>query len=244
MSRMQTAILPVLDLMGGQIVRGIAGRRAEYRPIVSKLIDSAEPLAVARAIRDQFGFREFYLADLDAIRDAKPALDIYSQLHRDGFQLWLDAGIRSANDDILLEATIASIVVGSESIAGPDEVQDVIERISSHRMVFSLDLKAGQPLGCVDRWPAAEPAAIIRHAIETLGVRRVIVLDLANVGVGAGVSTEELCKQMKHDWPDVQLTAGGGVRGIEDVQRLLDIGVDRVLVASALHDGRITRAML
>jgi phosphoribosylformimino-5-aminoimidazole carboxamide ribotide isomerase len=45
---------------------------------------------------------------------------------------------------------------------------------------------------------------------------------------------------LKQTYPNLQLTAGGGVRGMEDVRRLHALGVDRVLVASALHDGRIT----
>ena len=108
------------------------------------------------------------------------------------------------------------------------------------RRPISLDLKAGLPLGRVELWPSAEPWAIAAHAIEALGLRRLIVLDLANVGVGAGVGTEGLCTRLKRAYPEVQLTAGGGVRGIDDVKRLRALGVDRVLVASALHDGRIT----
>src|ERR1017187_1877779 len=110
-----TMILPVLDLMNGQIVRGIAGRRDEYRPIVSKLVDSAEPLAVARAFREHFGFDEFYLADLDAIRFGKPALDVYRHLKANGFRLWIDAGIRTSKDAILAalcEIDGVSIIVG------------------------------------------------------------------------------------------------------------------------------------
>src|SRR5215470_8940340 len=94
-------ILPVLDMMNGQIVRGVAGRREEYRPIVSKLIDSAEPLAVARAFRDQFGFTEFYLADLDAIQSGQAALDVYRCLQAEEFRLWIDAGIHTSQDEIL-----------------------------------------------------------------------------------------------------------------------------------------------
>ena len=59
-------------------------------------------------------------------------------------------------------------------------------------------------------------------------------------GVSGGIGTEELCARLKRTYPEVQITAGGGVRGIDDVRRLVEIGVDRVLVASALHDGRIT----
>ena len=39
-------IIPVLDVLGGCVVRGVGGRRDEYRPIVSKLCNSREPPAV------------------------------------------------------------------------------------------------------------------------------------------------------------------------------------------------------
>src|SRR5947207_216178 len=94
-------ILPVLDLMHGQIVRGVAGNRAAYRPVESRLVRSADPLTVARAFRTQFGFTEFYLADLDAIQGGRPALDVYHALRADGYRLWIDAGIRTARDDVL-----------------------------------------------------------------------------------------------------------------------------------------------
>src|SRR3954451_24567824 len=44
-------IIPVLDIQGGIVVRAIGGRRSEYRPLVSRLTDSTEPLAVAHAMR-------------------------------------------------------------------------------------------------------------------------------------------------------------------------------------------------
>ena len=236
-------ILPVLDLMQGQIVRGIAGQRHAYRPIKSTLVQSADPLAVAQAFRTHFGFTEFYLADLDAIQHGQPALGVYQALQTAGFRLWIDAGLRTSQDATLislLEADAASIIVGSESVAGPDELQRIVERAGVERVVFSLDLKAGQPLGRADLWPLVDAWSIAEHAISALGIRRLIVLDLACVGVGAGIGTETLCLRLKQTFPDVQLTAGGGVRNSDDVSRLVVLGIDRVLVASALHDGRLT----
>src|SRR5947209_19648396 len=64
-SRMQ--IIPVLDLMGGRVVRGVAGRRSEYRALTSALTASSKPLDVARAFRLHFGLATLYVADLDAI---------------------------------------------------------------------------------------------------------------------------------------------------------------------------------
>jgi HisA/HisF family protein len=236
-------ILPVLDLMQSQVVRAIAGRRDEYRPIVSRLIDSAAPLAVARAFRTHFGFDELYLADLDAIQNGQPAFEVYDRLRREGFRLWIDAGLRTGHDDALaslLETDAAGIIVGLESVAGPAELREIVQQAGAQRCVFSLDLKTGRPLGRADLWPTDDPWTIAEHALEALGVRRLIVLDLARVGVGAGVGTEVLCIRLKRTYPEVQITAGGGVRGIDDVRRLHANGVDCVLIASALHDGRIT----
>jgi phosphoribosylformimino-5-aminoimidazole carboxamide ribotide isomerase len=100
-------------------------------------------------------------------------------------------------------------------------------------------MKAGKPLGRPELWQTAEPWVIAERALAA-GVRRMIVLDLAQVGLGAGVGTEDLCRRLKKAHPHVQLATGGGVRSIGDVRRLEEIGVAFVLVASALHDGRIT----
>src|SRR5438128_4087097 len=91
-------VIPVLDLLGGQVVRGVAGRRHEYRPVVSRLTPSAQPLDVARAFRAAFGLTELYLADLDAIAGAAPALPTYVTLQSAGFRLLVDAGVRAAAD--------------------------------------------------------------------------------------------------------------------------------------------------
>lgn len=236
-------ILPVLDLMQGQIVRGIAGRRDEYRPIVSRLINSAAPLAVAGAFRTSFGFDEFYLADLDAIQDGQPAFEVYDALLREGFRLWIDAGIRTGHDDALaslLKTAASGIIVGLESVAGPVELAEIVQQAGVQRAVFSLDLKAGRPLGRAELWDTDDPRSIAERAVERVGVRRLIVLDLSRVGVGDGIGTEDLCMRLQRAYPDVEITAGGGVRGANDVRRLHANGVDYVLIASALHDGRIT----
>ncbi|HZZ77208.1 MAG TPA: HisA/HisF-related TIM barrel protein [Gemmataceae bacterium] len=238
-------ILPVLDLMQGQIVRGVAGRRDDYQPIVSNLTSSAKPVDVALALHERFGFDEFYLADLDAIRDGVPNLDVYRQLQMEGFRIWVDAGIRSRSArslKMLIIANVARVIIGLETIADPEDIGHIVRRLGVDRAVFSLDLKDGKALGAIERWHTSDPFGIARRAIESLGVRRLIVLDLARVGVGTGTGTEALCRRIKEVHPDVHLCAGGGVRGIDDVTRLMQLGVEHVLVASALHDGRIMPA--
>ena len=82
-----------MDLRGGQVVRGIAGRREEYRPIVSQLCADAWPASVARALVEQFGFAEVYVADLDAIAGRDPDWNSYRAIAACGLRLWVDAGL-------------------------------------------------------------------------------------------------------------------------------------------------------
>src|SRR4051794_10759704 len=60
-------VIGVIDVMGGVVVRGVGGRRSEYRPVASSLCASAAPLDVAEAFRRECGIGELYLADLEAI---------------------------------------------------------------------------------------------------------------------------------------------------------------------------------
>src|SRR5262245_46812912 len=85
--RLTMRIIPVLDLLNGVVVRGVAGERSNYRPVVSRLVDQPEPLAVARAFRAQLGLGLLYVADLDAILHDRPSRDLYRRLAADGFDV-------------------------------------------------------------------------------------------------------------------------------------------------------------
>ncbi len=85
-------IIPVIDLKDGQVVRGIAGRREEYRPVESIIATDAQPATVAKAFVD-LGLSDVYVADLDAIAGAEPAWASYRQMARCGARLTIDAGL-------------------------------------------------------------------------------------------------------------------------------------------------------
>ncbi len=231
-------VIGVLDLRGGEVVRGVGGRRHEYRPVAGRLAPSSRPLDVARAFRDHFGLSELYVADLDALAGAEPAWDTFAALRADGFRLWVDAGVRGAADARRVAAQgIETVIVGLETVAGPAALREIMPLLGS-RLMFSLDLKEGVPLAR-DGWEG-DACSIAAEAVRQ-GVRRVLVLDLARVGAGAGPGAAELCANLAAAHPEVEVSAGGGVRGREDLERLKACGVRTVLVASALHDGALRR---
>ncbi|HZV05331.1 MAG TPA: HisA/HisF-related TIM barrel protein [Gemmataceae bacterium] len=236
-------VIPVLDVMHGEVVRGVGGRRAEYRPIVSRLTRSSRPLEVANALASRFGCREFYVADLDAILGSDPDLLLYAALHAQGFRLWVDAGIRRMERaGQLADAGIDRIVVGLETVVGPAELAKMMQAFGE-RIVFSLDLRQGEPLGDRGSWQNQDAVSIADQVIQ-LGVRHLLVLDLARVGCDSGTGTRDLCAYLCAKYPEITISAGGGIRHRGDLEVLRNCGVQAALIASALHDGRLTRADL
>ena len=80
---------------------------------------------------------------------------------------------------------------------------------------------------------ARNVVAQIAAAAIAAGVQRLIILDLADVGVGGGVGTLTLCQAIRAAHPQVEIIAGGGVRGLADLQQMAAAGCDAALVASA-----------
>ncbi len=238
-------IIPVIDLKDNCVVRGIAGQRAQYLPVVSQLGCDAGPASVAAAFVKQFAFTRCYIADLDALAGADPNWAAYAAIAEVGLDLLIDAGVASRQHatEVLLGAArqgaCPGVIVALESLRRTSDLPAILETVGSRHAVFSLDLKHGLPLTTISEWQFASPQSIAEAAVEA-GFRRLIVLDLASVGVGEGPSVERLCAEIRQRHPDVELISGGGVRGMEDLRLFHAAGCDAVLVASALHDGRLT----
>jgi phosphoribosylformimino-5-aminoimidazole carboxamide ribotide isomerase len=228
-------ILPVLDLMAGQIVRAVAGRRANYRPLVSPLARSAFPLHVAEGYRSHLGLSELYLADLDAIEKQQPNFGAYEELQANGFRLWLDAGIRRPDEVGQLAALgLERIIVALETLDSVSMTSDICRLWGPDRLAFSLDLLPGRPL-------AESRREQIVDTVAAAGIRSVIVLDLGRVGLGQGTGTESTCRALAASHPDLEILAGGGIRSPQDLQQLRRNGVRGALIATAFHEGRIGR---
>jgi phosphoribosylformimino-5-aminoimidazole carboxamide ribotide isomerase len=240
-------VIPVIDVKGGVAVHAIGGRREQYRPLQSRSQATASPIALASRLRDGLGIECLYVADLDAIEGQSGNREFYQRLASLGLAVWIDAGVRDQRDLDAFEGLPAhrfQIVVGLETIKSRAELAAIIERVGRERVVFSLDMDEGRPRTAPGSdWLCEEPLAIASQTID-LGVRHLILLDLALVGTDRGIGTEALMLRIRGQFPFLAVTVGGGIRGIDDVIRLRRLGASSVLVGSAIHDGRIGRREL
>jgi phosphoribosylformimino-5-aminoimidazole carboxamide ribotide isomerase len=222
-------LIAVLDLMGGQVVHARRGMRNEYRPLVSRLCRSSIPLEVARALLRLHAFDGLYIADLDAIAGRESNRGHVAAIVRafPQVELWLDAGIGDvAAYRELLAAGLGTPVLGSESMGDETLIAAIAAR--GDDIVLSLDSRAGRFLG---------PPALLDR--PELWPRRVIAMNLDRVGAGAGPDFD-LLRALAARRPGGEFFAAGGVRRRDDLEALDGAGVDGVLLASALHDGRLS----
>jgi phosphoribosylformimino-5-aminoimidazole carboxamide ribotide isomerase len=228
------SIVPVMDLKGGSVVHARAGERASYRPIETPLSPSAAPADVLTGLRSLKTFRRLYIADLDAIEGKGDHGDaIAALLERfPDLEIWLDAGFASAEAAAASAGPRLRPVLGSESIAADAATAKSFARLAEKSCPLSLDYRGDRFLGptALERTPALWPPDVI-------------VMTLARVGTGQGPDRERLARVQALAGPR-RVWAAGGVRGVEDLERLAAMGVAGALVATALHDGRLPRAAL
>ncbi len=223
-------IIPVIDLSQGLVVHAREGQREHYRPLVSLLCASPEPSEVLRGILAFYPFQTVYLADLDALSGRPPQDEQIRLLGRQGagIRFWIDQGVPSLRAGVFTDRYF-SPVIGSESLQY-DNLSILAD--ADDQVILSLDFRQGVLLG---------PTVLLDQPAEW--PKRVIVMSLSHVGSQRGPDFSRLADLMARH-PDHDFIAAGGVRHADDLWQLQAMEVSAVLMASALHDGRVNRAII
>ncbi len=231
-------IIPVIDLLNGNVVQARRGDRQHYLPMRSSLCQGSEPLAIVQALLELYPFKQLYIADIDAIQKRGNHRQIVAEItaRYPHLQIWLDAGIGSVRELDAWGGLALTYVIGSESLHNIDDYTNLRRHCGGNQPeenpILSLDFTAtgyqgpAELLSTSAQWPA-----------------RVIAMTLDHVGSNLGPDFQLLRKLIDRKSTH-KIYAAGGVRHLADIQQLRDTGVDGALIASALHTQQITTAEL
>jgi phosphoribosylformimino-5-aminoimidazole carboxamide ribotide isomerase len=235
-------VIPVIDLKDGTAVHAVRGERERYRPLRSALVDDSDPVAITRAVREELGLDELYVADLDAIAGGPGNPELLAALAREA-HVMVDAGTADANAvGGLFERGAARVIVGTETLSGVAALAQLRAALPDAPLVLSLDLRAGRVISPDPHLAGAYAAEALARLADT-GFEEAIVLDLALVGSGEGPAVA-LMRELHARVPGLALLAGGGVRDANDLRALAEAGASGALVATALHGGALGAAEL
>jgi len=223
-------IIPVLDLLNGVVVHAKKGLRAQYLPIESQLTASTHATDIVKAFLDIYPFQTLYIADLDAIQKTAYANN-FNEIKKiqhafPTLKIWLDAGVNHSDTLKFWQPLNIHPVIGSENLASFHAFSLLNDELNG-KFSLSLDFMADGFQGPIEllqerNWP-----------------QDVIAMTLAKVGADEGVDLETiqtmLAKKSKH-----HIYAAGGVRNIHDLIALKKLNVHGALIASALHNKKLT----
>lgn len=223
-------VIPVLDIKGGVVVHATGGDRARYRPIATPLApDTADPAAIVAGFLALFPFEEVYVADLDGIAGRGRNHDTICALRLEFPEVtfWLDDGSATpAAVAALVRMPNVRPVVGSETLRDVGDLA-AIRAACLPEPALSLDFRGEDFLG-----PPALPAT------PSLWPETVVAMTLSAVGADRGPDLGRV-RRLVAASPASCIIGAGGVRDRRDVEALHAAGADGVLVASALHAGKI-----
>ena len=225
-------VIPVIDLKDGAVVHARMGMRSAYAPIETPLSPTSRPTDVARGLLSIFPFKKFYVADLNAIENKDNNNAALKRLSLDFPELvfWVDAGIADVHHaQRWFEAGLGHLVLGSETQRDSDLIRFLCR---NNRTILSLDFRGDAFLG---------PASLLNEA--TIWPTNVIVMTLARVGSASGPDMNWLTT-IKSRATNRQVYAAGGVRDANDLASLATAGIAGALVATSLHNGKLTGAQI
>ena len=222
-------IIPVIDVRHGVAVHASGGRREHYRPLATPLADGSEPVAVARGLMSLYAFPALYVADLDAIEGREPNAEILDRLAAGvpGTEFWIDAGDRASAFEANPAQRGRVSVLGTESMRDEDDLA-ALSRLPAGGTILSLDFRGDRFLG---------PAGVLEACASWPD--RIIVMTLGRVGSGGGPDVARV-SQIVARAQGRSVYAAGGVRNVDDIDRLAAAGAAGALVATALHEQKIT----
>ncbi len=229
-------LFPAIDLYGGKAVRLLRG---DYEKMT---VYSAHPEDVA-ADFCACGARYAHLVDLEGARDGTtPNLALISAIaKKSGLRVEVGGGIRSEETCArYLDAGVWRVVLGTAAVEDPRLLERLAARYGE-RIAAGVDVRGEQV--AVRGWTkdSGWTLSAFLQRLTDLGLTGVIVTDIARDGAMQGTNLA-LYRRIGERFPQLRVTASGGVSGYEDLAALRGAGVFGAIVGKAYYTGAIDLA--
>jgi len=234
-------VIPAIDLRQGQCVRLYQGdfdQQTDY---------GNEPASLAQEY-ESIGFNALHIVDLDGAQTGQQVNKsiIREIVEKSKLAVQLGGGIRNkAHIESWLATGLTRVVIGSVAVQQPNQVRDWLRIYGSERIVLALDVNidtTGIPHLATHGWTQTEDKSLWQCIDEYAGseLKYVLCTDISRDGALSGPNLA-LYAELRDRYPRLYLQASGGVRHLDDLKALREIGVQAAISGRALLDGKITR---
>ncbi|MDD4200949.1 MAG: 1-(5-phosphoribosyl)-5-[(5-phosphoribosylamino)methylideneamino]imidazole-4-carboxamide isomerase [Eubacteriales bacterium] len=225
-------IFPAIDLYEGKAVRLYKGKYDEMT------VYSENPSEIGAEFAE-LGAEYIHIVDLEGARDGgTPNFDAVVEIKkRSGCFCEVGGGIRSM--DVIgryLEAGMDAVILGTAAVKDPGFLEEAVAEYGD-KIVVGVDLKDGYV--AIKGWTEKSQLEAVSFCeyLQGLGVRRIIVTDIAKDGAMEGTN-HELYQRLSREF-GMQIVASGGVSSMEDVRRLAAEELYGAIIGKGYYTGAI-----
>lgn len=225
-------ILPAIDIIDRKPVRLYQGDYAQKEIVGSSVMELAKNF-------EQSGAEYIHLVDLDGAKEGKRVNHeiIVETAHALDVPVEVGGGIRTmAQIESYLENGIDRVILGTSAMEDPQLLQDALRRYGE-RIAVGIDCRDGLVYG--RGWLEASELHYITFAkqLEEMGVQTVIVTDISKDGTLSGPNTDMLAALKEQS--GMRIIASGGIRSIEDIAALKQLGLYGAITGKAMYHGTL-----
>lgn len=225
-------ILPAIDIIDRKPVRLYQGDYAQKEIVGSSVMELAKNF-------EQSGAEYIHLVDLDGAKEGKRVNHeiILETAHALDVPVEVGGGIRTmAQIESYLENGIDRVILGTSAMEDPQLLQDALRRYGE-RIAVGIDCRDGLVYG--RGWLEASELHYITFAkqLEEMGVQTVIVTDISKDGTLSGPNTDMLAALKEQS--GMCIIASGGIRSIEDIAALKQLGLYGAITGKAMYHGTL-----
>jgi len=227
-------IIPAVDIINGEVVRLSKG---EYE---SKVSYKKTPLEYAEVYND-LGFEWVHIVDLSGSKDGKinAAKIIEIIINKTKLKVEFGGGIRSKRDAVMLDNIgVEGIIIGSLSVLNKEEFESILEDVAPSKIIIAADVLDYKIR--IKGWTENSNAHLFDHIeyCRKLGIENFLCTDISVDGMLTGPNFG-LYQTTIEKFPEIKLTASGGVGNIDDIMKLKELPVRGVVVGKAIYENKI-----
>jgi len=226
-------VIPAIDLIDGKVVRLLQGQYDR------QITYGDHPVEQAQRFHAD-GARWLHIVDLDGAKAGRPVNTgaIVAVVALGLLQVEVGGGIRDENSiRQLLDLGVTRVIIGTKAVRDFAWFHEMAEKFPGR---IALDLAARGSKVATHGWREGSELTALEFAAQAdkLPLAAIVYTDIARDGMLSGPNierTKALVEAVR-----TPVIASGGVKDVEDIRRLVPIGVAGVIVGRSLYEGTLT----
>ena len=225
-------IFPAIDMYEGKVVRLLKGNYNKMTVYSENVVEKAFEI-------ESLGAEWLHLVDLEGAKEGTtPKFSYVKEICKNpGLKEEIGGGIRSEETiEHYLSVGVDRIILGTKAATDGKFLREMADKFGD-KIAVGIDVKDEKV--AIKGWLEVLDKNIFDFVgeLREIGVKNIIVTDIAKDGAMSGINTAFYEKLIAHT--DMDITASGGVTRLDDLVELKKAGLYGAILGKAMYTGNI-----